>query len=551
MNGEHEEDAVGGDQVERELALRSLLSLHPQAPVSAVREDGIFIPMPESLAFTGHPVLTGVSALDFVVPQDRAAVIVAWDQVRATGSARCVVRLSGDENPAVFYAFDLRQLHGVLVIVFTGAGQAETAAAAGRTIARTLPKVASVSKDERATFLKIDEALTQILGWTADELQGSRSIELIHPDDHSVAIENWMEMLAAPGPGRRVRLRHKRRDGAWVWFEVTNHNLLDDREHGCVVTGMVDITEEMATHEALRAREELLDRLAEAIPVGLVQIDASRRVVYTNERLHQIVGVERSTTVKQQLSSVVKADRAVIAQAIDVVLGEGSPVDIEVELRLSVGGLRRCAISFRALSDEAGATNGAIACVTDVTESARMREELNERATFDELTGCYNRPSVMRALDAQLADHASAGALGVIFIDLDLFKQVNDRFGHACGNELLRIVAQRIRRAVRSHDIVGRIGGDEFLVMLPKVENPGEAMKLAQRLAGSLREDVHLGSATVANRASIGVACSTEGPIDAETLVARADSAMYQSKRQKTGQPRLAKAQTATPLPDA
>ena len=98
---------------------------------------------------------------------------------------------------------------------------------------------------------------------------GHRSIEFIHPDDHALAIDNWMEMLALPGPGRRVRLRHRRKDGSWVWFEVTNHNLLDDPDHGCVVCEIVDISEEMAAHEELRAREQLLDRLAEAIPLGL------------------------------------------------------------------------------------------------------------------------------------------------------------------------------------------------------------------------------------------------------------------------------------------
>jgi diguanylate cyclase (GGDEF)-like protein len=222
------------------------------------------------------------------------------------------------------------------------------------------------------------------------------------------------------------------------------------------------------------------------------------------------------------------------------VLGEGSPIDIEVELHLPTGELKRCAISFRPLSDEAGATNGAIACLTDVTESARMREELSHRATYDELTGCHNRASLMRALDARITDRGALAMPGVIFIDLDRFKQVNDRFGHACGNELLKIVAQRIKAVVRSRDIVGRIGGDEFLVMLPDVEDVEQAMKLAQRLAAALSLDVSLGDAIVANRASIGIACSSASRGDAESLVALADRAMYESKRQGAGQPSLA-----------
>ena len=532
-------DGVGGepDPMKLDLALQSLLSVHPQARISAVREDGVFVPMPESLA-VGHSVLSGLSALSLVLPEDRAAVMTAWDQALAAGAARCPARLRIDaEHAGTFYAFDVRPVHGVLVVVFTPSAHAASSAGDDRSIFDVVPKVARVCKDERSVLLKVDEALTQILGWGADEMKGRRSMEFVHPEDHAIAIENWMEMLAAPGPGRRVRLRHRHRDGGWVWFEITNHNLLDDPEHGCVVTGMVDISDEMAAHEALRAREQLLDRLAEAVPVGLVQIDAVRRVVYTNDRLHQIVGIERSETLQQQLSSVVETDQPALGHAIDNVLGIGSPTDIEVELRLPDRDLRRCAVSLRALSDEADRINGAIACVTDVTDSARMREELRRRATIDELTGCYNRASTMRALDEQIARNGSGATPGVIFIDLDHFKQVNDQFGHACGDKLLRIAAQRITAGVRAHDIVGRIGGDEFLVVLPDVESPRYALQLAQRLAVALQNDMCLGGATVSNTASIGVACANESHTDAEMLVAEADSAMYQSKRQRAAIP--------------
>ena len=89
-----------------------------------------------------------------------------------------------------------------------------------------------------------------------------------------------------------------------MWFEVTNNNLLNDPDYRCVVSEMVDISEEMAAQE-----RELLDRLAQAIPVGLFQVDAERRIVYTNERLHEILGVERADTVEAQLASVADADR--------------------------------------------------------------------------------------------------------------------------------------------------------------------------------------------------------------------------------------------------
>src|SRR6202035_5762869 len=99
-----------------------------------------------------------------------------------------------------------------------------------------------------------------------------------------------------------------------------------------------------------------------------------------------------------------------------------------------------CTINLRALLHEDGTISGAIACVTDVTESARLREELKFRATFDELTGCHNRASIMAALEADMARDAERSERAVIFLDVDRFKSVNDLHGHGTGDELLRNV---------------------------------------------------------------------------------------------------------------
>jgi diguanylate cyclase (GGDEF)-like protein/PAS domain S-box-containing protein len=539
-------DLHDGERVDEEsidAGLRALLSRYPEAPLAAVREDGIFTAIPDSLVVDGHPELKAQSALDLVVPQDRAALIAGWDRVRATRASRVPVHLVSDpENTVVFVALDVRAHHGVFVVVFVPADPSDVAAVArGEEIAPAPPRFATLRKDERSFFLSVDEATTQILGWANEEMEGRRSLEFIHPDDHGIAIENWMEMLAAPGPGRRVRLRHRHRDGAWIWLEITNHNLLDDPDQRCVISRMIDITEEMAAQEALRAREQLLARLAETVPVGLLQIDAGRQIVYTNDRLHDIIGSTTATTIEELLSPVIEGDDGRLEAALAEVLGEGIPVDIELELRLLPGEEERhCTVAFRALTDKEGAVNGAIACVADVTDSARLQEELRRRATFDALTGCHNRESLVRTLEAETSRQSPDADRAVIFIDLDRFKQVNDELGHAAGDEFLTIVAARLRSLVRSNDTIGRIGGDEFLVLSPDIGGEAQAVKLAERVAVALREEVSLGGATLEHQASIGLAWSRGAGVDADTLIAAADRAMYESKRAGKGEPCLA-----------
>ena len=127
-------------------------------------------------------------------------------------------------------------------------------------------------------------------------------------------------------------------------------------------------------------------------------------------------------------------------------------------------------------------------------------------------------------------DDTTEPGTAVAFIDLDRFKPVNDRFGHAAGDRLLVAVAERLRLTVRGCDRIGRVGGDEFLVICPGVANTAKAIEIGERLAGALNATIDIGAGIVDLRASIGVAWTCE-QLDPDALIARADAAMYESKR--------------------
>jgi diguanylate cyclase (GGDEF)-like protein/PAS domain S-box-containing protein len=536
-------DGHGGERLDAEridLTLRALLSAYPEAPVSALSATGIFVDMPESLSLQQNPVLKGRSGLEKLDDETRQRLVANWDRVLARGAGRCVFRPPGYSQEVTLFGLDLRERHGVVLTMLVGRGAgARRDDAAELPPVSSAPRFASVRKSELSVITAIDDATSEILGWSAAEMEGERWLEFVHPDDHALAIDNWMRMLAQPGPARRIRQRVRGKDGEWTWFEVTNHNLLDDPEHRCVVCEMVDISDEMATHEALRAREQLLDQLAQAVPVGLFQIDTDGSIVYTNDRLHEILGSRPEDRIDDQLTAIVAADRPALDEAIASVLSDGRPADVEVALRMPRSHEPGyCTIALRALTHEDGSVSGAIACVTDVTDSTRMREELRRRATTDELTGCCNRAAILLALDANIKSGQRRAERAVLFIDLDGFKQVNDEHGHAAGDRLLRRIAERLRGAVREQDLVGRIGGDEFLILCPEIGGHEPAVALAERIAELLRRDVALSAG--GRQASIGVAWSSGEAVDAETLVARADRAMYESKRERAGRPKLA-----------
>ncbi len=533
MNGVDGHPPLDGAAIQAQLD--SLLASHPTALVAAIGADGIFVPMPESVALQGHQVLPGRSAMDFVVADDWDAIIGAWEQARVAGAAHADVRLvtARDQQAAMHY-FDAREPHGVFIGVLLGPG-IEAAMSRVESFDDAPPRVARALKNDAAIFVEVDDATLQILGWSAEDMIGHRSLEFIHPDDEELAIKSWMAMLATRDVGPRVRMRHRHRDGSWIWLEVTNYNCLDDPDRGHVATEMIDVSEEVAAHDAVRRRERLFRRLAEALPTGLVHIDHNRQVVYANERLAEILGTGPADHVNERLGTVVRDDWPALDTAITRALSDGSDDDLEVQIRPpDPSGLRRCFAKIRALTDDEEATGetGAIISIEDITESAQLRVELERRANLDMLTRCLNRATVMSALEATVSQ-AERALVAVIFVDLDEFKEVNDRHGHAVGDELLIIAAERLTGAVRQGDFVGRLGGDEFLVVCPEVTGPDEATKVADRVAAALHGEFTISGTTIELRASVGVVCAQRQGASAEDLVSEADVAMYASKRER------------------
>jgi len=160
-------------------------------------------------------------------------------------------------------------------------------------------------------------------------------------------------------------------------------------------------------------------------------------------------------------------------------------------------------------------------------------EELHFRATHDTLTGIPNRATVMEALHVEMnRQKRSHGGLGVILLDIDKFKNINDTRGHLCGDDVLRAVAHRLKECVRPYDTVGRYGGEEFLIIAPAADLNG-TMALAERVRGtisSIAVPTKTGEVTVT--ASLGVAVSAQGDdLHPDTLLSRADEALYRAKR--------------------
>lgn len=523
---------MGGARLTDEVidqVMASAMSRYPDAPITALSPDGWFIAPPAGMDVSGRPVLVAETALSLVPPDERGAVVAAWARVRATGASQVLVHpLDGNGQQSMMLFGDLRHRHGTFVMLMVP-GE-DTLDVDGVTAAASLtPRYCQLRRNELAYVVEADAASARMFGWPVESMVGRKSLELIHPEDHDRAIDNWLEMLGGPGRACRWRGRYLKADGTWTWVEITNHNRLDDPHHHDVLTEMVTIDEEIAMHEELRAREELIRELTQALPVGVLQATVDGTVVFTNDRLCEIVDLAAVPTLEAWRGVMDPAGHAAFDQAIEAVSDGEASRSLEVHLLRRGGTTTVCQVMLRPLHRGDGSVRGIIACVTDVTESVRLRDELQVRATYDALTSCHNRASTLRQLEALLAAPA-AGGVGVVFIDLDDFKPVNDQHGHSVGDELLIHVADRLRAWSRANDVVGRIGGDEFVVVCPNVAGMEALEVLAERLRTGVHGEAALGSVSVPVRASVGMALGWPGD-DAGSILAAADAEMYAAKR--------------------
>ncbi|WP_369137501.1 putative bifunctional diguanylate cyclase/phosphodiesterase [Modestobacter versicolor] len=240
-------------------------------------------------------------------------------------------------------------------------------------------------------------------------------------------------------------------------------------------------------------------------------------------------------------------------------VSRGSLVDVEVdgpwEVRTVSAALGAAVASLRRIQDQARAvahgdlSNALLdqplpgplgevvhASVRQIVSSVRQREELQSalahQATHDQLTALPNRGQALQLTSAALARGRRSGSMtGLLFLDLDGFKTVNDHHGHAVGDDVLKEVATRLGAVVRAGDTVCRLGGDEFVVLVEPVDGEGDLLELAGRLITAVGDPIAVGDHVVRVGASVGVAVSRDGSVDADVLLAEADTATYRAKR--------------------
>ncbi len=284
--------------------------------------------------------------------------------------------------------------------------------------------------------------------------------------------------------------------------------------------------------------ENMAQITLDAIGDGVLVVNPNGEVIYLNQVAESLTGWSREEAFGRPVEQIFfvfdgvtrerapsPAERAIredctVALALGSVLIRRDGADIAIE------------DSAAPIHDRHGKTAGAVIVFHDARQSGAEIQKMSYQAQHDFLTGLPNRLLLMERLTQAIGmAKRHAKKIALLFVDLDRFKQINDTFGHAAGDHLLRDVAAEISACVRTTDTVSRHGGDEFIILLPEIEEIRDAAQVAEKLLARFAAPRLIDGHEIQVALSIGIAVYPESGLDAEALILHADTAMYNTKR--------------------
>jgi diguanylate cyclase (GGDEF)-like protein/PAS domain S-box-containing protein len=374
------------------------------------------------------------------------------------------------------------------------------------------------------------------LGYSREELMGMNYRDYTPEEDGRRVYKAFNQVYQTGKPIKGLPTVRIRKDGTRLAAETAAFPLRNDSGEIIGFRGINrDVTERAQMIKALSESEERYRTILAVIEEGYYEVDLAGDFTFVNNATCRQFGYSKEELIGMNyLAYVPKEEAKGIYKAWNKVYRTGKPLKsfpltcirkdgTQIFLEASVSPLRNNEgkiIGFRSIS-------------RDVTEHRQFEQRLAEMATHDPLTGLPNRILLSDRFTIALAlSRRSRNRLAVLMLDLDRFKTVNDSMGHDVGDQLLKAVGKRLESTMRKSDTVARIGGDEFVLVLPQITQANEAAKLAQRILDEFREPFVFDDRRLRVTTSIGVAVCPEDGKDIESLLKNADTAMYWAKEQ-------------------
>ncbi|MEI8083386.1 MAG: PAS domain S-box protein [Actinomycetes bacterium] len=378
----------------------------------------------------------------------------------------------------------------------------------------------------------VSPSVKSVVGWSPDQLLGTDPSELTHPVDRA-SLAVWRGDLFAGAVVPEFELRIRTADSSYRWMAVQRRATSDDAgsETGTIVS-LRDIDLQVKAREQVDRSERMFRMAMDGAPQGMAIVRLDRRFLQVNHALCTMLGRDEQWLLEHTIADVTHPEdlEADLAGRDGLIRGDSQAIVAESRWLRSDGSELWITHSTGLLRDEQQMPLFYVSHVQDNSEAHRLGIELAHRASHDSLTGLMNRDDLQERITAALHRMPEFGGLSaVLYCDLDNFKLINDKHGHSVGDDVLKVTAERIAASLRHGDIVTRMGGDEFVVVLTEVTDVVDAVTVAQKIRDAVKEPLLIGSQFINVATSIGVAFDGQDT-DANRLLRDADVALYAAK---------------------
>lgn len=390
-------------------------------------------------------------------------------------------------------------------------------------------------------FLYVNANAERMIGLSRSEILGKTLCSVMMVNQQGRLFGRYCEVVNTGEPLKEeLPVTRSSIKAAWIRYQVVK---LGD---GLAIT-CSDISAAKATEEKYKHLAEFTDSVVQNAPFSIIATDMHGVITAMNVAAEKLTGYSRNELVGKSPLTILHDEKELAALASElgpthqderegfdvltagVVAGEME--EKEWTLVRRDGARTPINLAMRAVTSDTGEVSGFVGIAFDITERKQMLDYVTHLATHDQLTGLTGR-ALLQDKTVQAVDLARryGTKVAVFMIDLDQFKRINDSLGHAAGDQILIETASRLRRAVRSTDIVARVGGDEFVVVMPDITSVADVEQCAANLVAKLAPEISLDEHLMQVTASVGVCIYPDFAADAKHLLKRADSAMYVAK---------------------
>lgn len=371
--------------------------------------------------------------------------------------------------------------------------------------------------------VELDGYLRSILNQDSQSFMVSREDFLRHLEDEEIR-EKLQSMLLS-GQMVQVCVAWRRDDGERIWLEIhASHFAEEDR----IVGILCDVSERIEAEAHLRQAAVVFETAGD----GILILDREQRVCMANQAFERITGWRTQDVLGRRPDDFLHAARS--SDRPRIAAGEQQSLQIEVTCRRRDDTLFPAWVGLAPVIDRHGSISHYVLTFGDISALRSAESRLTHIALHDALTGLGNRHQLDISLRHNInrtAARSGSGAFGLLFIDLDGFKNINDSLGHTIGDEMLVEIAHRFRQNLRQNDMAIRMGGDEFLILLDNLRSTDDAVALSRKLLMAISAPISTSvGQTVSITASIGIALFPEHADSADELIQAADTAMYAAK---------------------